>query len=241
MMTRGEAKDDLENIVKEMRMEMNERFALNEEKLLELKTENLQLNEDLVNTYEDLTNTKEDLANTKEDLTKAKEELTNSKEDLTNTKEDLTNTNEDLTNTKEDLLDTKIDVSFLKEPPFFHACGYQSSTSITEQTIPYSSLLYFSSNTEGGDLDVSTGIFSSPYPGSWTVTWSLHASGDAGDSVVQIVLRKNGQNIDESLHYSWYYGSIGGVRDQGKNITQYYNNNYNYVMYYRRPYHHTPP
>ena len=45
-----EAKEDLENIIQEMKMEMNERLALNEEKLMktqqelmELKTKNIKL------------------------------------------------------------------------------------------------------------------------------------------------------------------------------------------------------
>jgi hypothetical protein len=195
LVARGEAKEDMENIVKEMQMQMNvgfERCVLTEEKLLELKTENVQLKERMKITEEALINTKEDLANTKEDLLTKDQEL-------------------------------EMDVSFLKEPPFFHACGYKDYTYITGQTIPYSSLLYSSTNTEGGDLDISTGIFSSPYPGSYTVTWSLEAVDDAGDSAVVIYLRKNGQKIDESRTYSYYTGSSGRVSDQGKNITQYYN------------------
>ena len=112
-----------------------------------------------------------------------------------------------------------MDLSFLKEPPFFHACGYQSSTTITGQTITYTSLLYSSTNTEGGDLDTSTGIFSSPYPGSWTVTWSLYAHDDHGDNGVEIYLRKNGENIDGSYHRSRYLASSGTVGEIGKNIT----------------------
>eukprot|EP00090_Calanus_glacialis_P025412 TRINITY_DN3970_c0_g1_i1.p1 TRINITY_DN3970_c0_g1~~TRINITY_DN3970_c0_g1_i1.p1 ORF type:complete len:239 (-),score=71.74 TRINITY_DN3970_c0_g1_i1:118-777(-) len=168
LVTRGGAKDDLENIVnemkEEMRMEMNERLALNEEKmmkelkqtqgeLLELKTENVQL---------------------------------------------------------------KLDMSFLKDPPFFHACGYQGVViKITGQTVPYKSLLYSSTNIEGGDLDIDTGILTTPQSGSYTVTWSLSAEDDAGDTAVQVLLRKNGQNIVESEHVSYYSGSTGVAWDQG--------------------------
>jgi hypothetical protein len=170
LVTRGEAKEDIENMVKEM----NERLALTEEnlkqtqgELLELKTENVQL---------------------------------------------------------------KMDVSFLKNPPFFHACGaHFNRLSISGQTIPYTSLLpYPSTNTEG-DLDISTGIFTCDAPGSYTVTWSLVAVDYAGDSQVEIYLRKNGEKITESLHVSWYSGSSGRVNDQGKHITQNYNNNILYI------------
>jgi septal ring factor EnvC (AmiA/AmiB activator) len=246
MMNMGEAKDDLENVVMEMKMEMNERIALLEEKqmktqdeyektqeelkktqmelkktqteLHELKTKDIRLEEllrmnedDLNASKDDLTAIKDDLAATKNDLTATKDDLTATKDDLTATKDDLTATKDDLTFTKEDLLtkdqELEMDMSFLKEPPFFHACGYQDGASTNRNTIPYSSLLYSSTNTEGGGLDVSTGIFSSPYPGSWTVTWSLRANDDAGDSHVEIYLRKNAENIDESRHYSWYSGS----------------------------------
>ena len=173
IMEKGEAENDLENIVKEM----NERLVLNEEKLmktreelLELKTENVQL-----------------------------------KEQIKMTEKNLTNKNQDL----------KREVSSLKNPPFFQACGaYTDYLSITQQTIPYNSLLYSSTNIEGGGLDISSGIFSSPYPGSYTVTWAMMAQHDGGEKQVYIVLRKNGQNIHDSGHYTWYPGS-GRGDDQG--------------------------
>merc|ERR1712106_903976 len=116
-----EPKDDLENIVKEMMMEMNGRMLLLE---AELKM-------------------------TKEELTATKEELTATKEELSATRDDLTSKD----------LELERDVSILREPPFIHSCGYQYSTTITSQTIPYSSLLYSSTNTEGGGLDIATGVF----------------------------------------------------------------------------------
>ena len=90
MMTKGQAKDDLESIVKEMHVEMHavkECFALNEEKLMRTQRELLELNTENVQLKEDLTNTKEEM-------------------------------------------------SHLKEPPICHACGYQSSTTITEADYP---------------------------------------------------------------------------------------------------------
>ena len=83
-------------------------------------------------------------------------------------------------------------------------------------------------------------------PVSWPVA-SLGHSQSPGVSllmmvqgIMEIYLRKNGQNITESRHFSYYSGSSGEVDDQGKTNTQYYNNTY-YIIYYRRPYHHTPP
>ena len=63
-------------------------------------------------------------------------------------------------------------------------------------------------------------------PGSYKVTWSVLASDDAGNNEVLIYLKKNGEIIDESWHRSYFSGTSGSyVGDQGKNITQYYNNN----------------
>ena len=119
--------------------------------------------EDLIATKDDLIATKDDLIATKGDLTATMDDLTAIKDDLLATFDDLTCSMEDLKVKDQEL---ERDMSNLKNPPFVHACGaHYSSLSIKGQTIPYSSLLYSSTNTEGGDLDVSTGIFSSPYPG----------------------------------------------------------------------------
>merc|ERR1711892_154200 len=197
MMTQGEAKDELENIVKEMRMEENEMKSCLETtkaELVELKTKNMELKE-LMETAED------DLNATKDDLTDTNLKL----DDLTSLVDDLTTKDHEL----------ERDVSIIRNPPFIHSCGHRYSTSITAQTIPYDSLLYSSTNTEGGGLDIATGVFTSPWPGSYTVTWSLTADDGYTDSLVRIYLRQNGQKITESVHYSYYSGPSGYVRDQG--------------------------
>merc|ERR1712154_266150 len=113
---------------------------------------------------------------------------------------------------KENELESEI--TRMRNPPYMHACGYQGYTYIKSATIPYSTLLYSSTNTEGGGLDIASGVFTSSWPGSYTVTWALQASDDAGDNQVDIYLQHNGQNIGESLHYSIYTGTSGGVADQ---------------------------
>merc|ERR1711892_189090 len=127
MMTQGEAKDELENIVKEMRMEVNElRSCLEETKaeLVELKTKNMELKERLETAEDDLTATKDDLT------------ATNAKLDyLTSFLDDLTSKDHEL----------ERDVYIIRNPPFIHSCGsHKDGTTITSQTIPYSSLLYSS-------------------------------------------------------------------------------------------------
>ena len=133
------------------------------------------------------------LALTEGKLTKTQGELFELKTENVLLKERIKMTEQELRNTKAEL-QTKaqkldIDVSFLMDPPFFHACAYQHDTTSTQQTISYSALLYSSTNIEGGNLDLSTGVFTCPYPGSYMVTWGLRAYDDDGDASVQIFLR----------------------------------------------------
>ena len=104
----------------------------------------------------------------------------------------------------------------MRAPPYIHSCGSNSDglpSSIG--TIPYTSLLYSSTNTEGGGLDISAGVFTAPHGGSYTVYWDISASLNSGNFVV-IYLQKNGESIEESRHYSQYGGPSGYVYDQGK-------------------------
>ena len=122
---------------------------------------------------------------------------------------------EDLIATKDEFiaknLDQKREILIIKNPPYFHACGSNNvHPIINQQTIPY----------KGGGLDISTGIFVSPYPRSYSVTWSLRAGDIAGENTVNIYLRKNGQNIQESNHWSHYTGPAGYVVEQGKGAHQ---------------------
>jgi hypothetical protein len=58
--------------------------------------------------------------------------------------------------TKDVLNATQNYLAAIKNPPFFHTCGaHYAGLSINKQTISYSSLLYSSTNTDCGDLDIS--------------------------------------------------------------------------------------
>ena len=81
-------------------------------------------------------------------------------------------------------------------------------------TISYTSLLYSSTNQEDGGLDITTGVFTAPWGGSYTVSWDTSAELEHGE-LVDIYLNKNGNNIEESRHSS-YYGGNDYVSDQGK-------------------------
>merc|ERR1712007_331691 len=66
---------------------------------------------------------------------------------------------------------------------------------------------------EGGGLDISTGVFTAPWGGSYTVSWDTQAGLDHG-KYVDIYLQKNGDDIKESRHFS-SYGGDNYVREQG--------------------------
>ena len=115
------------------------------------------------------------------------------------------------------VLQLEKEVSALREPPFIHTCGsHYSGTFLTSTTIPYESLLYSSTNTQGGGLDVSSGIFTSPHPGTYEATWSMAAHDNHNDNAVDIYLRKNSQDIQESRHQSYNINSNGGIIETGK-------------------------
>merc|ERR1719382_1458489 len=96
----------------------------------------LEMNEKMLKMNEKLARTEEDLKN----------QLAVALIDLATTKEDLATTNDDLATTKTALMELELEVTRVKEPPYIHVCGYKDSTSIKSSTIPYSSLLYSSTN-----------------------------------------------------------------------------------------------
>merc|ERR1711872_547174 len=148
------------------------------------------------------------------ELAKTKTELMTTKNDLATTKLELNIALDEVVEaqTKKDN-ELKSEVTRMRNPPYMHACGYQDYTYINSATIPYSTLLYSSTNTEGGGLDIASGVFTSSHPGSYTVTWALMAEDVAWDPGVHIYLQHNGQNIKESFHDSYYTGPSGQVWD----------------------------
>merc|ERR1719312_1941199 len=141
-------------------------------------------------------------------LAKTEAELAATKDELAATKEALmSKTNE---------LERKI--AILRSPPFLHACGsHNELLGASSGSIPYTSLLYSSTNTEGGGLDISTGVFTAPCAGSYTVSWATSAKMYHG----QIFLQKNGENINQSLHYSDYGGNSVVAEQGGRTIVVY--------------------
>merc|ERR1711915_1016136 len=108
------------------------------------------------------------------------------------------------------------DVSFLKSPPVYHICVYQTYTSATSSNVPFEKTVYSQcNNCQNANFDLASGVYTNGWPGTYTVTWDLNADDGAGDHYVEIYLKKNGETIDESRHVSYYTGSSGDVSDQG--------------------------
>merc|ERR1712236_138764 len=84
---------------------------------------------------------------------------------------------------------------------------------MNSQTITYSSLFYSSTNVNGADLDVSTGLFTAGWAGTYTVTWSGSATVDGHD--LYIFLQKNGEDIEDSRTHSYIGGGFSDIVDQG--------------------------
>merc|ERR1712083_748764 len=97
-------------------------------------------------------------------------------------------------------------------------------------TIPYTSLLYSSTNTEGGGLDIITGVFTAPSGGSYTVSWDTTAVLDNGE-IVLIYLQKNGEEIEESRHNSYYTGSNRVVEQGGRTLVVHLDLGYTLQQY----------
>ena len=196
-LTMGQAKEDLDTM-KEMMAEMNERLDRTEAELAITKgalmsnIEELEMKTEMMAEMEMRMN---------ECLVRTEAELVSSKADHA------------ITKAKTDELEREVVI--LKAPPFIHACGsHYESLSASSGTIPYTSLLYSSTNLEDGGLDINTGVFTAPWGGSYTVSWYTAAVMDPG-KYVDIYLQKNGENILESHHHS-YYGGNEHVTEQGK-------------------------
>ena len=142
LMKNQDENEDIREELKKIQIEL-EKTQL---QLVDLETKNIQLQERMRMAEDDHSAVKGDLIATKEELTITKNDLTTAKGALI-CQEDLKLKDHEL----------EREISFLKNPPFFHACGaHWSSLYITNQIIPYSTLLYSSTNTEGGDLDTSS-------------------------------------------------------------------------------------
>merc|ERR1711915_594002 len=113
----------------------------------------------------------------------------------------------------------KKEIRELRDPPVFFQCVFKAEENTNEKAVQYEREVYSRTNqfTVDGGMDLSSGIFTSPYPGTYTFTHSLYSHNENEDPSY-LHLRKNGDSIPESLHYSDIYmgNEPGGVvSDQG--------------------------
>ena len=120
--------------------------------------------------------------------------------------------NEHLAKTEAELAATKArtdelerEVAILRDPSYIYACGSNEYLPGSSGTIPYTSLIYSSINTEGRGQDITTGVFTAPHGGFY---WDTSARLESGEWL-KINLQKNGGTIQESEHYSYYGGPSG--------------------------------
>jgi len=212
MVVNGEAKYDTDNSVKELIEGMNERLTITEQKLQKSQEDFKKAEDELKKTQNELKDLKEEVSSN--DIQELREKIQIAEDDCSASKDNIAAVNHEL-KMKGDYLEKEI--NSIRNQPFFHTCGSHNDWFQDNygKIINYTSLDYTSTNTEGGGLDISTGLFTSPHPGSYLVTWSLNSNNEAGDIDVYIMLRKNYQEIRESFHSSWYTGPSGLSRDQG--------------------------
>merc|ERR1719312_2270306 len=129
----------------------------------------VEMNERLSLAEGKLTKTEDELAATKDEYAASKAVLTKAIIDQAEAHNEMKARTDEL----------EREVVILRAPPFIHTCGsHYDSLPGSSGTIPYTSLLYSSTNTEGGGLDINTGIFTAPHGGSYTVYWDTSARGE---------------------------------------------------------------
>jgi len=130
----------------------------------------------------------------------------------------------DLITMNRTVVENDANMKVLRDAPESFACGYQDSWNATHSTITYDSIFYERSNQPTGGLDIGSGVFTAPYPGTYTVTWTLNSNN--GNGVLfsaQLYLYRNGDRVDESYHnikLEPYYGvSLSGNRADKGGVT----------------------
>ena len=84
----------------------------------------------------------------------------------------------------------------LSNPPFYHMCIFQDHGYGNNRVINYDRILYLSSyRCDDANIDLSSGLFTAGFPGTYTVTYSLRARIYWRS---RIYLRKNKTQINES-------------------------------------------
>eukprot|EP00091_Calanus_sinicus_P008921 TRINITY_DN21219_c0_g1_i1.p1 TRINITY_DN21219_c0_g1~~TRINITY_DN21219_c0_g1_i1.p1 ORF type:complete len:239 (+),score=47.09 TRINITY_DN21219_c0_g1_i1:134-850(+) len=110
-------------------------------------------------------------------------------------------------------------IDLVRNPPTSFYCGTKRSASLLEAIVTYDTLFYSRTNIEDAiGLDVKSGIFTSDFPGTYTVSYSLHTDDDVGDPEKVVYVRKNGEILSQTKmvsgsgwakdHENWDQGSM---------------------------------
>merc|ERR1711892_929651 len=213
-----------EDAIKTMIMEMKTTIAMQDEKISQTMTEmkNLQTKNQQYEEWFEILNIKidqqqNDIEEQKKVVVMLQKENLLNQEKLTLLEVDSKKFKEDQTMKVTSLVEDMNSMMSL-DPEVFY-CGFQDYVDrvYSPSTIPYDSMFYSRTNQPTGGLDLATGVFTSPFPGTYTVTYSLYAYNEQ-DGYVIIYLYKNEVQIDESEHYSYYDGLSGDATDQGGSV-----------------------
>merc|ERR1711970_1658114 len=102
-------------------------------------------------------------------------------------------------------------INTIRDPPVFFQCAYTLHFTKDSSPIQYEKMFYSRTNqwTETGGINLSSGLWTSPYDGTYTITYSLQNGHSYGGRDIILHLRKNGQEIPETHHFSEFQeGSV---------------------------------
>merc|ERR1711915_529563 len=144
-----------------------------------------------------------------EDFEDLKATLTAQKSDLAVLKSE----NDELKSQNAELVE---EISSLRNPPFYHLCVYQDQKSPIPGVIKFNKELYMEClYCDDADFNLSTGVYTNGWPGTYLVSWNSRVNANHGKSETRIVLRKNGQNINEANQESRFGSNNGYMDEQG--------------------------
>ena len=127
------------------------------------------------------------------------------------------------------LVNLETSLAIIRNPPYLNLCASQHVFAGVSQAISYESIFFSAYNEEWQDshgMDISSGVFTAPISGIYSVTYSLMNSLHSPEEIISIFVHKNGERIPESEHFSKYAhsGTTGWTYDQGgRSITLHLN------------------
>merc|ERR1711915_427036 len=107
------------------------------------------------------------------------------------------------------------EISFLRNPPFYHLSVYQDKTTATSSVMTFDKTLYMECNfCDDADFNLNTGVYTNGWPGTYTVSWNSWIRADHMHGSI-IHLHKNGQRIEEAIQMLHFSNDNGWMHEQG--------------------------